>query len=265
MTDKTNGEDAPNPPSSEEKAFLEDVRQYYDNPQVFENPNLPQYYTFRIFAPLLPGAPTIIDVGLNGVDLPDVLREAMLAALRLSPEIEQVIIESFNSSNWEEARAALVVDKDFLDIEQDMRRFFIRHFPKLMLKLYETAIAMCVITPIGQALSSDPKGRDVRERIFRRVLKDALGNLEKEIKTILETRTKGRPKKLEPKEGLPEIVHNVLNIAEEMMGEARGKEAVPGLKEIANKLGLTENALGKQLGRAGYSWTALRTYLENRT
>ena len=86
--------------------------------------------------------------------------------------------------------------------------------------------------------------------------------LQNEIKRMLKTRSSGRPKKIT--EDFPAIVLRVLEEADELMGSRRGKESVPGLKEISIRLGFpTVNALGKQLVRVGYPWKYLRSYLEN--
>jgi hypothetical protein len=88
--------------------------------------------------------------------------------------------------------------------------------------------------------------------------------LKNDIKRMVGTRSTDRPRKIETT-ALPDIVQRVLDTADEMMGDARGKDAVPGLKTIADALDLSEDALGVQLRRAKLPWTKIRTFLENLT
>src|SRR5260370_7656404 len=73
------------------------------------------------------------------------------------------------------------------------------------------------------------------ENLTRSTLEGQIAKLEKMIKEIVETRSSGRPPNIETGP-LPEIVKRVLLTARGRMGHARGKDAVPALKGVANNL-----------------------------
>jgi hypothetical protein len=247
------------PISPEYQAFLDDLKQY-DNPEVFEDASLPQIYKFSISLFALANTPYILKVELNGDVLPSLLAEATLEMLRQDPRLEEQSLEElYNAASWEELREKILADKEYLDVEIEMRRFFVRHLPKLIFQIYKIALSMSILHPIKNALAQ-PEDKGGFEKLLKLGLNAMLRNLEKDIKRMLDTRPRGRPKKFE-KGNLPEIVIRVLDKAEEMMGEGKGIDAVPGLKQVADELGFSENALGKQLVRAGYRWTVIRDYL----
>src|SRR5260370_23026105 len=80
------------------------------------------------------------------------------------------------------------------------------------------------------------------ENLTRCTLEGQIAKLEKMIKEIVETRSSGRPPKIETGP-LPEIVKRVLLTARRMMGHAPGKHAVPPLKGDANNLDTNAPAL----------------------
>lgn len=258
MTDETNGADAPNQPSPEYQAFLDDLKAY-DNPEVFQDASLPQYYKLRIVNKTLSGLPTIFDIEVNGEVLPYALREAFFSLLKLDPDAERRMREDYGDKDLSETRSRMDTDEEYLEAEDGMRRFFVRNFPKLMLRLYEIIMMMSVLSSLRQILDQ-PDEISAREKTSRTVLKGMLRALEKDIKQMLEARSSGRPKKYGTGR-LPEIVKRVIYTARGMMGDATGKDAVPVLKGVAFNLDLTENALRKQLVRAGHPWAGIRDWL----
>jgi hypothetical protein len=245
--------------SPEHQALLEDLNAY-DNPEAFDDLNLPQQYKFRIFSKLLQGRPDVLRIEVNGDILANLLLESFLElSRRFNPDFEKEIREFYGDTDLTETRSVLLTSEEYLKVELEMVRFFLRYLPKLMLHLYGIIIEMSVLSSVKQS-ADEPTEKNAIEQNLKLVLASSLRRMKNDIQRMVNTRTRGRPKKFTPNE-LPEIVNKVIDIAQAMMGDKRGKDAVPGLKGIADKLNLTENALGKQLGRAGYSWTVIRDYL----
>ncbi len=251
------------PLSPEEQALLDDLKQY-DNPEVFEDSSLPQIYKFRVITKARPDLPAILRMEIDGDALPDILLEATLRLMRLDSRVEKEGLETiYGAPTWEEVRAKMLSDKEYLEGELEMRRFFLRNFPKLLVTIYNIAMDMSLFYPIKQVLD-EPTERRQYESYLKKGLSKALHNLERDIKRMLKTRSKGRPAKYEyAGDGAPELARKVWTIAREKMGEARGIEAVPGLKEIAIELGMSEGALGKQLTRVKWTWTRIKNDLAN--
>lgn len=241
--------ESPRDLTPEEQALVDDLN-VYENPEVFSDSTLPQIYKLYIRTLRLPDVPFILDIEVNGKDLSAALREGMLGMMQLDPNFD---------GNIDEIRAEMLADPDYAQADLVARRFFVRHLPKLMVHIYNILVATSLLSVTGPLLEEPT----AREQLFRLALKGMLREMEKTIKLMLETRSSGRPKKVLT-ETFPEIVIRVLDVASEMMGSARGRDAVPGLKQIADRLGLKVNALGKQLVRAGYPWRDIRTHLENR-
>ena len=258
MTDKTNGGSAPNPPSPEYQVFLDDLKQY-DNPEVFEDPTLPQHYKLRVITKNLPEHPTILDIEVDGEALFRALRETMFKILQLNPNLEETIRQFHGDIGWDEARTKLLADEEYLESEQEMFWFFVRYLPKFMVNTYNIAAMVSAMSTLGRLLD-EPEEINEREKIYRTILNDLIRGFKKDIKQMLATRSSGRPKKYGTGK-MPEIVRRVVFTARGMMGEERGKDAVPVLKGIAFNLDLTENALRKQLVRAGYPWADIRDWL----
>jgi hypothetical protein len=243
MTDKTSGDDA------------HDSSEY---PEVFSDASLPQLYKLRIVNLLLPEAP-VLRIEVDGQALINSLRESMFRVMRNVPDSEEIMREAYGAIDWDDLRADMTADKDYLESEQGMFWFFVRHFPKLMVNIYNITALMSVISAIGRLLD-DPAEKELKEKAVRETLKLMLRLLGNDIKQMLETRPSGRPKKYGTGR-LPEIVRRVLLTAWGMMGESRGKDAVPVLKGVALNLYLSENALRKQLVRAGHPWAGIRDWL----
>jgi hypothetical protein len=260
MTDKINGDDTPNTSSPEYQALLDDLKAY-DNSEVFHDNSLPQLYKLRITTALLPDLPTLLNIEVDGNALVRALRENMFALMQRSPGSLERMQNVLGNMGWEEIRSGLIADEDYLKSEGDMFWFFVRNLPKLVVHTYNIAAFTSAVATIGR-LYSKPEEIEVREKAFRAALKELLYLLEKDLKQMLETRPSGRPKKYGTGT-LPDIVKRVVLKALEMMGDARGKDAVPVLKAVAFNLDLTENALRKQLVRAGHPWAGIRDWLAN--
>jgi hypothetical protein len=231
----------------EEQALADDLN-LYANPEVFSDSTLPQIYKLYIRTLRLPETSFILDIEVNGEDLPAALREGMLGLMHLDPNFH---------GNINEVRAEMLADPEYAEADLAARRFFVRHLPKLMVHIYNILVATTVLS-VTAPLWDEPTEK---EKLFRFALKGMLRELEKDIKKMLQTRSSGRPKRVET---FPEIVIRVLDVANEMIHLAEGRNVVPGLKQIADRLGFNVNALGKQLVRAGYPWKDIRTHLENR-
>jgi hypothetical protein len=248
--EKINGEDTSIPPSPEYQEFLDDLNQY-SNPEVFKDASLPQIYKLQIINQSLPDIPAILDIEVNGEALPTILLEYVALMVKNNKDNA--------AKDLSEVRAELLADEEYLEAEQEMRRFFVRHLPKLIVRIYDISLLMAIFASAKQSASQSSM-RNEFEQMIKQMLNAHTQILKREIKRMVGIRSRGRPKRLET-DDLPEIINRVIDIACEIMGDARGKDAVPGLKSIAAKLGLTENALGKQLIRAGFSWTTIRDYI----
>ncbi len=241
-------------------ALLEDLKNY-DNPEAYNDSGHPHLYKLRIISKAFEHLPTILNIDVDGLNLMPVLRECLFGILAQGGgDVREQMIADYEAKDWDEAREMIIADSDYKIAEQDCYWFFVRNFPKLMVKVYELFVLMTVMSVFKSRTFSIEQQRDM-EPTIKHFLELGTKDLRNEIKRMLRTRSSGRPKKITT-ESLPEIVVNVLNVAHEIMGLTRGKDAVPGLKQIADRLNLKENALGKQLVRAKYPWTDIRTHLE---
>ena len=255
----------PDDPPDEQKTddYLTALRadlKAYDNPEVFEDNKLPQVYKLRVVNTLLPNAPTVINIELHGDVLFSALRESTFAMFRHNPETERQMLEAYGAEDWSKVRAEILADEEFQGTELAMLRFFVRNFPKLMVSLYNITNLVSVFSALGNLFTS-PAERNQREQLFRTLLKNMLRLLEKDIKQMLETRSSGRPVKVE-KGPVPEILRRVCLAGFGLMSGRKGKDAVPALKGVALALDMSEAALRKQLTRAGYPWRLVKIHLE---
>jgi hypothetical protein len=205
-----NAEEQQAPLTPEEQALVDDLNVYH-NPEVFEDASLPQIYKLYIHTTHLPDVPFILDIEVNGTALPDLLRETMIVLMKRQP--------GFGDEEAKQMRAETKADQEYLDFELEMRRFYVRHFPKLMTHIAEIATTMSVVFATGKLLLGPG---NVREKMSRTLLKELLQAFEKDVKKMLETRSSGRPKKIDS-ESSPKIVNDVLDIAREIMGDKSGE------------------------------------------
>ena len=246
--------------SDEDRALFEDLKAY-DNPQAFSDPTLPLQFQFRIVIPVLAELPEVVRVELNGEHLSLALREAFFAMFGANPTSRAGLLREYETDDWNEVRSKVLADDEYWKREQEMWWFFVRHFPKLALSVYEIAIQISLLAALRNEF--EEPGRQVLEKSTRQIISGMVKALENDIKRLLKTRSSGRPKK--PSDAFPETVRKVIDTAWEMMGNARGKDAVPALKTIADRLNLSESALGKRLKREGFAWTVVKGNLAHQT
>jgi len=250
------------PLSQEHLALLEDLKAY-DNPAAYNDPANPHLYKLRIRSKAFEDLPVILSVELNGADFFAVLRECLFGMIRRDPNVEASMLADYQTEDWEEVRAKVAVDPEYTTAEQECYWFFVRHLPTLMLGVYETFLNMTLMSVFKTSVFSAAEKREL-EPLIKKAIEIGTKRLRDDMKRMVGTRPSGRPTKIETGP-LPEIVQRVLDIAQAVMGEKRGKDAVPGLKGIANILDLSDDALGHQLRRAGFPWTMIRTHLESQT
>ena len=223
------------------------------------DPDLPQIYVLKLFSQRLPGKITLIEVRIDTEVLSKSLREDALFIIRGGPEhhTEKDMIEACGVETWAQVREQVLADASFENAAEGMKQFLLQHFPKLLRKTYDVTSLAAVVSLLEDLVFTKAADRDEREQLVKRVLKAAVKELQGEIKQMLKTRPVGRPSRIVT-EDVPPIVRTVMRIARQMMGNDISASALPSLKSIADKLDLTENALGKQLRTAGYSWTTLK-------
>jgi len=238
--------------------------QAYDNPEVFYDSNLPQLYLLNIIEKaFLPDRLPILKIEVDGKNLNRGLFEGTFRFMGFTQQARDELMEQYEEQDWQHVKLAIMEDPDFVKMQSDIYWFFVRNFPKLTVHLYNIAALMSVLSGLSQ-IFDEQQMRDEKEQTLRKLLRVSLTELERDIKKMLRTRSSGRPTKIE-RGPLPEIVQQVLDIAQAGMGDKRGKDAVPGLKGIANVLDISEDALGQRLRRAGFSWTIIRSHLEKLT
>lgn len=244
-------------------ALWEDLKAY-DNPEVFYDSGLPQLYLLNIIEQaFLPDRLSILKIEVDGKNLNRALHEAIFRFIGFTEQARQELIKEYETQDWQHVKLAIMQDPDFVNMQSDIYWFFVRNFPKLSVHLYNMAALMSVLSGLSQ-IFDEKQMRDEKERTLRTLLRASLRELEREIKKMLGTRSSGRPTKIE-RGPVPEIVQQVLDIAQAVMGDKRGKDAVPGLKGIASVLKTSEEALGQRLRRAGFPWISIRTHLEKLT
>lgn len=253
---------APEPLSPEHLALLEDLKAY-DNPAAYSDTENPHLYKLRILSKAFEDLPVILKVELSGADFFAVLRECLFSMIRRDPNVEASMLADYQTEDWEEVREKVIIDPEYVIAEQECYWFFVRHLPTLMLSVYETFLNMTLMSVFKTSVFSATEKREL-EPLIKKAIETGTKRLRDDMKKVVGTRSSGRPTRIETGP-LPEIVQRVLDIAEAVMGDKRGKDAVPGLKGIANILDLSEDALGHQLRRAGFPWTMIRTHLESQT
>jgi hypothetical protein len=249
-------------PADDYASFLSDLKTAYDNADVYGDPNQPNILRLQIRDSLS----TIIRVEIDADKLTDAIIERMVKAFSVSPDRAE-ILEQHGADNVKEFRRAYE-EANPLRAEQwkiDHQRFFLRHFPRILQMAYEISITSSIMgTGLARWRQDPDSGLNEMEEVARAALEKHITDLEKLIKAIVETRTSGRPKKIEMR-SMPEIVDRAYMTARRMMGGKTGEDAIPGLKQVAEALNISEAALGQQLRRAGHSWTKLKKALAKPT
>jgi|GEM_PF-3195820 len=254
----------PDTRSPDEIAFHEDLKAY-DNPEIYGDPNADQFYYFRVINSFLPQYPALVYAQLDNNILADFLMDILYVLTSHDPGFTERLKED-GLANLEEYKRRFEEDEpeQFAALKETSARFFLRHFPKFVIAAYNLTV-LSAVTSSGLALwrQEPDEGLSEYETTTRKALEKEIAALRRMIKKTVGTRSSGRPKKIVTTRGLPEIVNQVINTARSIMGDARGEEAVPGLKEIAIALNFpTPEALGKQLKRAYYPWLlSIKPYL----
>lgn len=254
----------PDLPSPEEVALRKDLSAY-DNGDVYFDPSQPQIFTLNYRSFLLPDKPSLLYAELNGELLPDHLLDATWDTISRDPHFQERLREH-GCKDLAEYRRAFETEEAAMAprFKTDQWEFFLRHFPKLFEAVFNMAV-FSAFMGMGLSLWREQPDEQLKEfeKTVRETLEIKMTAFEKMVKGLVGTRSVGRPKNIYAERELPEIVRTVLRIAHEIMGDARGKDAVPGLKAIALQLNTNEGALGRRLRLAGHPWTGIRTYLEN--
>ncbi len=254
----------PDTRSPEEIALRKDLS-VYDNGDIYFNPSQPQLFKLGYTSFLLPDNPRLFNADLNGDLLPEHLVNLAWNYISRDPNFAERLKEH-NCKDLAEYRRAFETEESDIAarFKTDQWKFFLRSFPKLLVALF-TMTAFSSFMAMGLSLWRERPDAQLNE--FEKTVRTTLENqfiaFEKLVKELVGMRASGRPKNIYAEGDLPEIVRTVLRTAFDLMGNERGKDAVPGLKAIAIKLDTNEGALGRRLRLAGHSWTRLRTWLEN--
>lgn len=256
--------------SSPEEDFTVEEREYltalrndlsvYDNVEVFYAKSPEFRPRFRIQSRHLASDPDILRVEIEAQNLFLALREAACENARRGEEIREGV--PHDEASWDNERQNLLADPEYQKAEQDMFFFFARHFPQLVVLVYDMAVQSSIVYGARKSMT-EAERNEVEERV-QKTIDGLVRNLKSEVKRMVGTRSSGRPRKIEA-DSIPDDVIQVFEKAKELMGDKRGKDAVPGLKTIAAALGLSEAALGRRLTRCNYQWTTIRAYLESLT
>ncbi len=253
----------PDTRSPEEIAFFEDLKAAYDNPDIYGVPGVPQLFVVRIISYLLPGNPTLISAVVDGDTMPDNLVEVVFLLMSQDPNFPETLKKHGNADFAEFIKEAKA-EPNFPEWRNALWKFYLRHFPKFLASASHIAV-MSSLTAALLATAREEPDDDLSkmETQVREGLEKEIRSLARTIKQLVGTRSSGRPKKIVSTRGLPKIVNQVIGSAGSMMGDRRGEDAVPGLKEIAVALNFpSSEALGKQLKRANYPWLlSIKPYL----
>jgi len=102
---------------------------------------------------------------------------------------EEKLLNEHGDSDWESFRAQTIGDDEYLGLEREMCWFFFRHFPKLLLRLYDIAMRVSVIHMAR--MLEDNAARQEREKDLKRSLARMVRDLQKDIHQMLGTRKRG--------------------------------------------------------------------------
>ncbi len=254
----------PDTRSPEEQAFWEDLKNAYTNPDIFHDPTQRQVFILPIRSLFLSDNPMLIYSEINGEVFPAHFVEMVKNLTLQNPHLDDELRKY--GETLEQYLDGLVNDPEMAEFIDGTWKFLLRHFPRfLMSAFYIAALSAVTHNTLVKWRQQPDSQLNKMEKTASDILKTQLAAFEKMVKQLVETRSAvGRPKIVYGEGELPEIVRNVLKAAYELMGEARGKDAAPGLKAVAIKLGTNEGALSRRLRLAGHPWTGIRTWLENR-
>ncbi len=170
--------------------FYKELATLYDNPEVFFDPASPILPRFRFVNPILPDRPTVLTIEITD-DLLIALREQAFAMLRSAPGFDEAMNATYNATCWEDARAKILGDRQYLEGEREMYWFFIRHFPKLAVRIYDITMRAAVVHAVRSFTSETPEERRASERGIKEGLAVMVRALRTEIQQMLGTRTRG--------------------------------------------------------------------------
>jgi hypothetical protein len=166
----------PNRQQPDDVALLKDL-QAYENPEASTDLQNPHVYRLNI-----PGKPydakgAALKVDLDGAQLKSCLRALMTVTLKHLPKesLEQYLASTI-----------------YLQSEDEMYLFFLRHFPNLMTDFFITLSQIALVSPgsVGTITFSGDDRKDF-ERHQKDLLEVNLKRLRKKIKQMLRTRTRG--------------------------------------------------------------------------
>jgi len=235
----------------------------YDNPEAFKDPALEG--TYRLSLPLKDSTdfplPVVVTVEIDGAKLTEASSQYFSWVIAQIPDQD---LARAGVRTADEFKAMMLTDPKFNDAKRAYFWFFVRYFPELVNKLVLTLGVLSFDSLATHGFVESEQQRVQLEQKIKGTVEMALTGFRRDFKRMLRTRTRGRPKKLIDPHTAPAIVNIVSVMAADLMEGKSGKDALPALKTIADKLNTTENALGKQLRGAGYSWTQIKEYLLTR-
>jgi hypothetical protein len=220
-------------------ALREDLDQY-TNPDSFYDADTPLIHNLLIYPQNDPDGRIVLDVDITGPNLASHLREYALYHLHTFAEDE--MISYYNAKDWEDARAHLLADPEFQDSEFEMYYFFARHFPKLLLKVYNLLLQMTLMSAIRKG--QDERKRRQQESNMKETLASAVKEIERDIYTMLEATSKGRP------------LGSTKSPEEKAQAAAEFKKKVEdAIRRLRSESGMfpTKTAVAKELGIGGLS------------
>jgi hypothetical protein len=220
-------------------ALLKDLNAYA-NPRSFYDPDLPLLHNLRVIRANDPDKRIVIDVDIHGLPLTRQIRTHFLDYLRRQNESE--LLSHFGTQDWDDACKQLLADADYQDSEFEMYYFFARHFPKLLIRVYNLLLMMSAISAYRDVQNEREKRQS--DPHVKEIIAPMMREMEKELYEMLEATSKGRPP------GSTKSPEEKARQAAEF--EKQIEDAIRRLRSASGTLP-TKTAVAKELGIGGLS------------
>jgi hypothetical protein len=171
--------------------LYKELAAYYDNPDSFFNADLPFVHNFRLGRIELPDRPDLLRIEVEGRNLFLNLREAFFGMMKT--HAGRFLLNEYETDDWNSVRSQIEADSEYLELERDMYWLFAVNMPPLFVKLYNTLLVVTLFSATRKVI--EEKERIETDKSTKLALAAALKDLERDLKRILNLRSKkrGRP------------------------------------------------------------------------
>jgi hypothetical protein len=218
------------------------LAKYYDNPDSFFDPDLPFVHQFRIIQQGALDRPTVIRIEVEGRNLLLSMREALFNMLKTYGG--DALLRDYNTDSWDIARAEILNDPEYLQLEREMYLLFARNIPPFFLTLYNALLGASLFTVTKRAVSDTLQQSEKSEidEAAKKVTVATLRDFERDLKRILDLRSKKRGRRLGSKKSEQQRAKEAREFEKQIIAVVRqsleGDGTIPTKTAVAKALGL---------------------------